>query len=688
MLERWSCLCAAAAAVCLWVPATGSGKTIELYVATDGRDTNPATKEAPLQSLEAARDAVRRLKRSEAPDGGITVWVRGGVYPRADTFELTAEDSGTAPSPVAYRAYPTEQVRLVGGREIPREWFQPVIDEPTLARLDEAVRGKVLQADLKGHGILDYGPPGLEGTMELFCGATRMPLARWPNDGWALAVRDEPSTSKLFTVKFEGNGPKRWSRMDQVLLHGYWQVDYSDGVINAKEAGIDLEKRKITLSVPEDNDKPRRFYALNVLEEIDKPGEWYLDRERGVLYFLPPPEFPESRVMVSLLKEPLVVLREASFVTLRGLTLEMVRGQAVVIQGGTHNQVAGCTIRNTAADAVALSGGTDNGILGCDIHDVGSTAIVLAGGDRATLTPAGLYVVNSHIHHFARLGRGYRPAVRMEGVGQRIAHNLIHDAPHAAILYSGNDHLIELNEIHDVVLETSDAGVLYTGYDWTARGNVVRHNFMHHVPHIPGGYTRVVYLDDGHCSTETFGNVFYKTHETVWIGGGRDNAVENNIFIECEVPVGLDNRGLRWTFLNPDGDITATDMYKKLAAFDYKNPPWSTRYPKLARILDEQPRAPLGNTLRRNVSVRSNWRDPEKVCRETSPKQIDEKYMVIEDNYVTQEDPGFVDAANMNFQLRDDSIVYKQIPGFQKIPFADIGPYPDEYRATWPIDRR
>ena len=76
--------------------------------------------------------------------------------------------------------------------------------------------------------------------------------------------------------------------------------------------------------------------------------------------------------------------------------------------------------------------------------------------------------------------------------------------------------------------------------------------------------------------------------------------------------------------------------------------------------------------------MRSNWRDPEKVCRETSPKQIDEKYMVIEDNYVTKEDPGFVDAANMSFQLRDDSIVYKQIPGFQKIPFADIGPYSDE----------
>jgi len=31
----------------------------------------------------------------------------------------------------------------------------------------------------------------------------------------------------------------------------------------------------------------------------------------------------------------------------------------------------------------------------------------------------------------------------LSGVGNRASHNLIHDAPHAAILFGGNDHRIE-----------------------------------------------------------------------------------------------------------------------------------------------------------------------------------------------------------------------------------------------------
>ena len=53
----------------------------------------------------------------------------------------------------------------------------------------------------------------------------------------------------------------------------------------------------------------------------------------------------------------------------------------------------------------------------------------------------------------------------------------------------------------------------------------------------------------------------------------------------------------------------------------------------------------------------------------------------FKNNYVTLEDPGFVDAENKNFQLRDDSIVYQKIPEFKKIPFEKIGLYVDEYRT-------
>src|SRR6187397_499744 len=84
--------------------------------------------------------------------------------------------------------------------------------------------------------------------------------------------------------------------------------------------------------------------------------------------------------------------------------------------------------------------------------------------------------------HFARQGRWskcYVPAVLMNGVGLRASHNLIHDHPHCAILYTGNEHLIEFDDIHHIALETGDVGAIYTGRDYSFRGNRVRHNYIH-----------------------------------------------------------------------------------------------------------------------------------------------------------------------------------------------------------------
>jgi hypothetical protein len=44
------------------------------------------------------------------------------------------------------------------------------------------------------------------------------------------------------------------------------------------------------------------------------------------------------------------------------------------------------------------------------------------------------------------------------------------------------------------------------------------------------------------------------------------------------------------------------------------------------------------------------------------------------ENYITDKDPGFVDPERLVFQLKDDSEIYKKLPGFERIPFEDIGP--------------
>lgn len=57
-------------------------------------------------------------------------------------------------------------------------------------------------------------------------------------------------------------------------------------------------------------------------------------------------------------------------------------------------------------------------------------------------------------------------------MGTTVRKNLFRSSYHVAILYSGNDHLIELNEFHHVVSITFDSGAIYAGRDLTSRGTV------------------------------------------------------------------------------------------------------------------------------------------------------------------------------------------------------------------------
>jgi len=40
---------------------------------------------------------------------------------------------------------------------------------------------------------------------------------------------------------------------------------------------------------------------------------------------------------------------------------------------------------------------------------------------------------------------------------------------------------------------------------------------------------------------------------------------------------------------------------------------------------------------------------------------------------VTDSDPGFVDMSNDDFTLKEDSVVFTQLPDFKPIPFVKIG---------------
>ena len=711
---------------------------VAFYVATQGDDAwsgtlvkpNGGRTDGPFATMERARDAIRAMKRTGGlPKDGVVVEIIGGRYELIKPVELAAEDSGTAESPIIYRARPGDEVHISGGRVL-TDW-RPVTDPVILDRLEPVARGKVFQTDLRAQGITEYGDLGLDAEAELqlwlakvdgqgedamgsafasrgkivrprlevFFNNQPMEISRWPNNDFfkiqevlgktEIDVRGTKGCKEGIIV-YEGDHPKRWVNEPDAWVEGYWFRDWA--VQRHKIASLDVEKRTIAVAPPYHDYGYRKgqwFRGFNLLSEIDEPGEWYIDRQAGILYFWPPSELAKGSVEVSM-SPGLFRLIDASHVTIQGLLFEATRSTAITIKAGQQCRIVGCTFRNLGNHAVTIFDGKEHGVIGCDMHGMGGGGIYLVGGDRKKLAPAGHFAENNHIHHFGRWDRMYRPGIFMSGVGLRASHNLIHDAPHSAILFGGNDHVIEFNEIHNVCNESHDCGAIYAGRSWTLRGHVIRHNYLHHLSGKDGGPCNGIYLDDLFSSATVQGNVFYQTLRPVFLGGGRDNIIENNVFVDCPKAMHIDARALGWCGPHADGRIKEATEKGTIAGVHYKDPPFSTRYPQLVNLLDDEPKKPNGNIVRRNIFWQGQG---ENLCRVANGQPIKDTWwddmeakikplVEIEANLIN-EDPKFVDEKAGNFQLRKDSPAWKL--GFQRIPVENIGLYQDDCRASWPV---
>ena len=663
---------------CLSQLSYGQPSSSKFYVSLDGLDTSEGTKAKPFATLEKAREAIRSLKSGGGlPEGGVTVYLRGGVYSRTSTFNLTEQDSGEADKPVVYQAYPGEKVHIVGGRELYSSWFSLVVESSGVwGQLDDAAKGKLLQVDLGAHGIKDYGRlnqgSGMGGSdppLELIFNDDMMRLARWPNRDFELTA-SAPSNHEF---GYSGTRPERWTAAPDMWVFGYWHWNFMDDYMEV--ASINTATKVIAM--PTDPlagygiIAGQRWYAFNLIEEIDIPGEWYLDRGSGILYFWPPADLKKGTTLISTLKSKVIEIKQASYITLRGMILEVGRAGGISVSGGNNNLVAECIIRHFGQHGVDITG-TDNGVEDCEIYNI-ECGVVLSGGNRSALTPANLFVHNSHIYNFGRWSRTYVPAVSILGCGNKISHNLIHDGPHSAITHYGNDHLVEYNIIHNVVTETTDSGAIYSGRHWDFQGNVFSYNFFHNIRNDVHSDTHAIYLDDMLSGHMVFGNVFYDIGGCgTFNNGGPDNVYENNLFAKCDRAHYATRRGVGHINCK-QGDVYYERFLGALLKFDYQNPPWSTAYPKAAAIPNEctspefeKYKNPFGTRFIRNLGWKNN-----RFLYEGAGGIGALNYYETKDN-IENQDPLFYDESKLILALRESSPAY-DIAGFERIPFEKIG---------------
>jgi hypothetical protein len=467
------------------------------------------------------------------PGGGVAVLVHGGEYQVSQTFLLSESDSGTEAEPLVFRAVAGEKPIFRGGTRL--MGWRKLSDADGYPQLPSESRPKVWIMDLHGQGITNLLPLKLGGfasgngfrthpAHELFFNGQAMSLARGPNEGFLhisqVAVKDgtkgyECEGSKTGKFYCDSDRLRQWVNEPDLLLYGYWFWDWADSY--ERVATIDPEQRLIILAQSWHTygfSAGAPFYAVNALSELDVPGEWYLDRNGDRVLLYPPSDPRIATIEMSRFDAPMVNMENVSWVSFTGLTWELGSADAIHVRGGAHCLFAGCVVRHFAGNGIEISGGQHHGLRSCDIYSMGRGGTVISGGNRKTLEPGSHFVENCDIHDLSRIDHTYTPAVILNGVGNRITHNRMHDIRSSAMRVEGNDQLIEYNEIYNAVTESDDQGGVDMFGNPTFRGNVYRCNYWHHIGNWRGTGEQPkcgqagIRLDDAICGTRIYGNVF------------------------------------------------------------------------------------------------------------------------------------------------------------------------------------
>ncbi len=689
----------------------------DFYVSTKGDDSNSGTKDAPFLTIEKAVEAVRHTDKTGR--NGITVCIEAGEY-RVSSLKFTKEDSGTAECPIKYRGYGGEVI-LNGGVTLSPDDFKSVTEYPEISeRLTNEAQKNAIVVDLtkvpyslgkeawgKIYAIGSYhtaesydGDYTGELYCELFVNDKRQALARYPDndylyteevvktglgkesDGALTEVKDwnkiRNPESDVYRVNPElSRRIAGWKTLDDVWMFGYWKYDWADASspIGSFNAQTDEISPKFVSLFGTKTDAP--YYFFNVLEELTTEGEWYLDRENGLLCLWKPENFENSQIDLSLSLNP-VINAEADYLTFDGITVKGTRADAVVITGD-NNTVQNCLIKNVAGNALVMTG-SNNLAYNNEITHTGKGGIILDGGDTETLTPGNSKADNNYIHDWSEIYQTYQPAVTLLGVGNVCSHNEMANSPHEAITYKGNNHIIEYNNIHDVCLLSDDAGAIYSGRSWVWYGNIIRYNCIYNVgsgEHKPDG----IYLDDALSGQQIYSNLLINIpRNSIHIGGGRDNVVTNNIIVNSgENAIYFDERARDGALNNgwfTHAHIGSGDMWAALYDSPWQSEIWQNAFPEYRTMTDDISKSESkeyipnpASTVKGNLILNKD-------------KDIGDIYISayrfgdISDNEIYslgKAEKIFVDINSGNYNIKDIEEFKKSIPDFNDIPLNKIG---------------
>jgi len=519
---------------------------IDIFVAPNGNDSNSGNQNNPLRTLEGARNKVRTLSKNQ----NIRVRFRAGTYRFTRAVSFGSNDSGTNARPIVYESFPGETAFFDGGRVINTGAFRKVSGTQA-SRIPSSARSSVWSqviSDTTTRRLLSNAQNGLSFNGNLFR-PTQSPNSGFFNvsrefSGGALQIHENTNFGQIKAEVARNPG--------QGEVFGYIRRQFEAQIFpirrlaGAGDRVIELNNGGFPGSPGDRNDVGPRIRIRNMAATLDQAREWYFDTRDNRLYIFPPGGNlrPQDKLVVWG-GEGAINCSGAShiyfhnFVIQNFCTADTQRnrfGSVVSFDRGSNLRLRGSTLRHIATPLAPFSiqHRAKNSIVdSCDIYDNGRGSRLRGGNITTGNVDKGRNRV-TNCHFTVVDSRTLGTALGMEGCGNTMSGNLIHNTSRQPVSFFGFDNLIERNEIFNVGQDEGDGGAIYSGARLYSYGNRIRENMIHHCINRPGLLTRNgIYLDDFDAGDSVTRNLCYKAGAFgIYSNRGTGNTLQNNIVMK------------------------------------------------------------------------------------------------------------------------------------------------------------
>ncbi|MFT4019651.1 MAG: PDZ domain-containing protein [Agriterribacter sp.] len=451
---------------------------VRFFVSPTGNDQHKGSIQQPFKTLQQA------IKVASTQKGkNVIIVLKKGIYYPGNT--ITIHTDKFLPSSLLITSNNNETVTISAGKPLTPKW-------------------KSWQ-----NGIYVTEVPAGFAFERLYVNNILQPLARYPNYDSSARVFHGTAANAIAPERV-----KKWKNPVGGYIHALHAHEW--GGFHYRITGAD-SSGNLQMEGGWQNNRPNKMheqyrFVENIFEELDAPGEWWLDRNKNLLYYYPPKaiDIAKATIIVARLKnsielkgtetKPLKNIRisgihfthnERSFMDTKEPLLRsdwtIYRGGVILMNGTEHCKISDCVFEGIGGNAIMVSNyNKHDTITGCHIYNTGANAVCFIGDTKAVRSPSFGYenfipynlldktpgplannypqqcIVTDNLFHDLGDIEKQATGVQIQVASEiTVSYNSIYQTSRAGINIGDGafgGHIIEFNDVFNTVRETGDHG--------------------------------------------------------------------------------------------------------------------------------------------------------------------------------------------------------------------------------------